>query len=328
MQNKTLGKNGPAIPLGVGFGCMGMSDFYGSRANDEAESVAVLEAALDAGIGFLNTGDFYGLGHNELLLRRALAERSRQPLLSVKFGAMRGPGGEFVGFDGRPQAVKSFAAYSLVRLGRDVIDLYQPARVDPTVPIEDTVGAIKELIDAGHVRYLGLSEASPEQLRRAHAVHPVSALEVEYSLGTRIIERELLQTARELGVAVVAYGVLSRGLLSGRVTQLAAGDFRAHIPRFSGENFSENKKRVALLEDMAREKSCTPAQLAISWVLHQGDNVIPLLATTNRRRLEENLAALDIRLDKEDLRRLDELFPEGAIQGDRYPEAQMAMVVR
>jgi aryl-alcohol dehydrogenase-like predicted oxidoreductase len=329
MEMRKLGRGGPEVSA-VGLGCMGMSDFYGTRATrDDDESVATIQAALDAGITLLNTGDFYGVGHNELLIGRALRGRSQRPLVSVKFGALRTPAGGFSGIDVRPVAVKNFAAYSLARLGLPVIDLYQPARIDPAVPIEDTVGAIAELIAEGKVRYLGLSEASPEQLRRAHAVHPVAALEVEYSLATRVIERELLATARELGVSVVAYGVLSRGLLSGRLpAQLPAGDFRARSPRFIGESRAHNDQRVGALAAIAAERGITPAQLAIAWALHRGNDVIPLLGTSQRGRLREDLAALAIELSAEEVARLDAAFPEGAFAGSRYDAHSMQLVVK
>lgn len=325
MKTRQLGHQGPQVSE-VGLGCMGMSHAYGPR--EEAESIATIQAALEAGVSFFNTGDFYGMGHNEMLLAQALKGRREQAFISVKFGAQRDPQGHFVGIDMRPSSVKNFAAYSLQRLGTDVIDLYQPARVAPDVPIEETVGAVKELIEQGYVRYLGLSEASPEMLRRAHKVHPVAAIEVEYALATRVIERELLATARELGVAVVAYGALSRGLLSGKLDTQDLGDFRAMSPRFIGDNLQRNLAQVDRLRALAEAKGCTTAQLAIAWVGHQGQDIIPLIGTSTRSRLAENLGALAVSLSAQDLAELDAAFPEGAFVGERYPAPQMAHVVK
>ncbi|MBM9502762.1 aldo/keto reductase [Leptospira sp. 201903071] len=329
MKKKKLGTNGPQVSE-VGLGCMGMSDFYGNQeTRDRAESLRTIHAALDAGINLLNTGDFYGIGHNELLISEALKTTSSEPLISVKFGALRTPQGGFSGYDARPTAVKNFAAYSLVRLGVDVIDIYQPSRVDPNVPIEETVGAISELIKEGKVRYLGLSEASPENIRRAHKIHPVTALEIEYSLATRLIEKEILSTARELGIGIVPYGILSRGLLSGKIAgNLQEGDFRSHSPRFMGKNLESNLERVNVLQELAKEKNCTPAQLAIAWVLHQGNDIVPLLGSTRTSSLKENLGALSIELSPEELIRMSDSFPEGSFQGERYPAPQMQTVAR
>jgi aryl-alcohol dehydrogenase-like predicted oxidoreductase len=303
-----------------------MSDFYGPA--DERESVATVHAALDAGITLLDTGDFYGMGHNELLLREALKGRARERvLLSVKFGALRGPDGRFLGFDGRPAAVKTFLAYSLKRLGTDYVDVYRPARVEPAVPIEDTAGAVADLIRAGHVRYLGLSEASAETVRRAHAVHPVADLQIEYSLLSRGIEAEILPTLRELGVGVTAYGVLSRGLLAERPAGgAAAGDYRAHLPRFTGENRERNLRLVEAVGAVAREKGASVAQLAIAWALARGDDIVPLVGARRRASLAEALGALEVRLSPEELARLDEAVPPGSTAGNRYPPEQMAML--
>jgi aryl-alcohol dehydrogenase-like predicted oxidoreductase len=328
VNKKKLGTNGPSVTA-LGLGCMGMSDFYGTKeTRNDAESVETIKAALDAGVDFLDTGDFYGVGHNELLIREALKGRGKKPCISVKFGILRTPSGGFSGIDTRPESVKNYAAYSLTRLGIDVIDIYQPARINPAIPIEDTVGAIADLIKNGNVKYLGLSETSPELVRRAHRVHPVTAVEVEYSLASRVIENELLDTCRELGIGIVAYGTLSRGLLSGGLTgKYDVTDFRAHAPRFTGENFEANKKRIAFLEEMAIEKGCTPSQLAIAWVLHRGDDILPLIGTTKRSRLIENLAAAEITLSYEDMKRISDSFPEGSFAGARYAEQQMGIVI-
>ncbi|TGJ99592.1 aldo/keto reductase [Leptospira semungkisensis] len=329
MQLRKLGKNGPMVSE-LSLGCMGMSDFYGTKeTRDRKESIATIHAALDAGVNFLNTGDFYGIGHNELLISEALKTRPDKPLISVKFGALRTPSGDFIGYDARPSSVKNFAAHTLTRLGTDVIDIYQPSRVDPNVPIEDTVGAVAELIREGKVRYLGLSEASPENLRRAHKVYPVTALEVEYSLATRVIEKELLQTARELGVSVVAYGVVGRGLLTGTIeTKLGVADFRANSPRFQGKNLEANLERVSLLQELAKKKGCSTAQLAIAWVLHKGNDIVPLIGSTRRASLQENLEAQSVKLSAEEIETLDATFPEGTFQGDRYPAHGMQLVVK
>ena len=329
MQHRQLGTQGPRVSA-IGLGCMGMSDFYGTKATrDDGESLATLRAALDAGVTLLDTGDFYGVGHNELLVAQAIRGRRDDAFLSVKFGALRTPAGGFTGFDGRPNAVKNFCAYSLVRMGVDTIDLYQPARTTPEVPIEDTVGAVAELISEGKVRYLGLSEVTAEQIRRAHAVHPVTAVQVEYSLATRFIETEILPTVRELGIGLVGYGALSRGLLSGAAAgSFAPSDFRSHLPRFSGDNLDRNRARVAMLQAMAAEKGCSPSQLAIAWVMAQGQDIVPIVGTTKRSRLAENLAAADIDLSDADLARLAEAFPEGAISGDRYPAEHAGIIAR
>ncbi len=323
MNQRTLGKNGPKVSA-LGLGLMGMSDFYGSKASrDDAESLKTIHAALEAGITLLDTGDFYGVGHNELLLAEALRQAPQsqrdRAFISVKFGALRAPDGGFSGFDARPAAVKNFAAYSLQRLGVDAIDLYQPARTDPTVPFEETVGAVAELIQAGYVRYLGVSEVNADQLRRAHAVHPVTALQIEYSLATRVIEPEILPVARELGIGVVAYGAMSRGLLTDSLqNQFEPGDFRAHAPRFSGDNLKNNLERVETLKSMAARKGRTAAQLAVAWVLSRGDDIVPLVGTTKRSRLAENLGALEVKFDAADLSELETVFAPGVMSGERY----------
>jgi aryl-alcohol dehydrogenase-like predicted oxidoreductase len=326
MQTRRLGIQEPAVSA-IGLGCMGMSDFYGPA--DEAESIATIRAAMDTGITLLNTGDFYGMGHNELLLREAIKGRRDQVFLSVKFGALRDPAGAFVGFDARPAAIKNFLAYSLRRLGTEYIDLYQPARVDRSMPIEDIVGAIAELVRAGYVRHIGLSEASAVTVRRAHAVHPIAALEIEFSLVERGIEAEILPTVRELGIGLVAYGVLSRGLLSGRLRSAAdfrPGDHRAHLPRFEGDNLRRNLALVDALKAIAREKSVTLAQLAIAWVLAQGEDIVPIIGARRRAQLDEVLAAADLALSAADTARLEQAAPPGAVAGTRYPAAQMALL--
>jgi aryl-alcohol dehydrogenase-like predicted oxidoreductase len=310
----------------LGLGCMGMSDFYG--AADEAESVATIHAALDAGITLLDTGDFYGMGHNELLIHEALRGVARdRVVLSVKFGALRAPDGAFLGFDGRPAAVKTALAYTLRRLRTDYVDVYRPARLDPAVPIEDTVGAIAELVQAGHVRHLGLSEVSADTVRRAHAVLPVVDLQIEYSIISRGVEREILPTLRELGIGVTAYGVLSRGLLSERAAAAsAAGGFRTHLPRFQGENLRHNLGLVEALRLVAADKGITVPQLAIAWALARGDDIVPLVGARRRDRLTEALGALDVALTPDDLARIEAAVPPGAAAGDRYSADQMAML--
>jgi aryl-alcohol dehydrogenase-like predicted oxidoreductase len=318
-----LGSGGPQVSR-VGLGLMGMSGVYGPA--DEAESIATIHAALDAGVTLLDTGDFYGMGHNEILLREALHGVDRGSVfIQVKFGAQRDPRGAFVGYDASPRAVKTSLAYSLQRLGTDYVDLYQPARLDPGVPIEDTVGAIAEMIDAGFVRYLGLSEMGPATIRRAHAVHPVSALQIEYSLMSRGIEADILPTARELGIAVTAYGVLSRGLLStASAREIGENDPRARFPRFRAENLGRNLDLLAALEHIAQEHEVTTAQLAIAWVTARGTDIIPLIGTKRRDRLAEALGALDLRLSPADLAALEAAIPAGQVAGDRYDPAQMA----
>jgi aryl-alcohol dehydrogenase-like predicted oxidoreductase len=319
---RRLGNAGPQV-FPIALGCMGMSDFYGPA--DEAESVATLHAALERGVNLLDTGDFYGMGHNELLIGRALRGRREQALVSVKFGALRAPGGGWIGVDSRPAAVKNFLAYSLKRLGLEHVDVYRPARLDPAVPIEDTVGAMAELVKAGYVRAVGLSEVGPETIRRAHAVHPICDLQIEYSLISRGPEQRIFPLLAELGIGVTAYGVLSRGLLSGS-TPTGAGDFRAHLPRFKGENRACNERLVAALGQLAAERGVRPAQLAIAWVLAKGASIVPLVGARTRPQLEDSLGALSIDLSPADVARLEAALPAGAVAGTRYDEHQMRML--
>ncbi|MFF8862340.1 aldo/keto reductase [Streptomyces sp. NPDC015139] len=328
MRTRTLGTTGPQVSA-LGLGCMGMSALYGDT--DRAESVATVHAALEAGVTLLDTGDFYAMGHNEMLLGEALRTappaRREQALVSVKFGALRDPDGNWSGYDGRPAAVKNFAAYSLQRLGVDHIDVYRIARLDPDVPIEETVGAIAELIEKGYVRHVGLSEVGAETVRRAAATAPIADLQIEYSLISRGIERDILPTTRELGIGVTAYGVLSRGLISGhfsRDRQLAAGDFRAHSPRFQGDNLRHNLNLVDALRKIAEQKGVSVAQIAIAWVLSRGEDIVPLVGARTRERLTESLGALDVTLEAADLAAIEEAVPADAAAGDRYPTAQMA----
>jgi aryl-alcohol dehydrogenase-like predicted oxidoreductase len=304
---------------------MGMSDLYGPA--DEAESIATIQAALEAGITLLDTGDWYGMGHNELLLHEALRGRNReQVVISVKFGLLRDPSGQVLGNDGRPAAVKTSLAYTLRRLRTDYVDVYRPARVDPAVPIEDTVGAMADMVKAGYVRHIGLSEAGADTLRRAYAVHPISDLQIEYSLISRGIEAEILPACRELGIGVTAYGVLSRGLLSGHWSKERAGapDFRSHLPRFSGENLDRNLLLVEALRAVAEAKGATVAQVAIGWVLSRGQDIVPLVGARRRDRLAEALGGLDLELTVDDLAQIERAVPPDAAAGDRYPTPQMA----
>jgi aryl-alcohol dehydrogenase-like predicted oxidoreductase len=328
LPTRHLGATGPAVSA-IGLGCMGMSDLYGPTDRDE--SIATIHAALDAGITLLDTGDFYGMGHNELLIRDALASTGNRDdvLISVKFGAQRDPDGQWLGYDARPQAVKTALAYTLKRLNTDHVDVYRPARVDPNVPIEETVGAIKDMIDAGYVRHLGLSEASADTLRRAHEVHPVSDLQIEYSLISRGIEHEILPTARELGIGVTAYGVLSRGLISGHWSkdrETTAKDFRSRSPRFSRENIDRNLELAGALGRVAEAKGATAAQAAIAWVLSRGEDIVPLVGARRRDRLTEALGALELDLTDEDLRTIEHAVPAEQAAGDRYDPRQMAML--
>ncbi len=327
MQIRRLGKNGPEVS-GIGLGCMGMSGMYG--AADEGESIATIHAAIEASVTLFDTGDFYGMGHNEMLLQKALAGQPRERFfIGVKFGGMRGPNGAFIGLDARPVAVKNFLAYSLRRLGTDYVDLYQPARVDPSVPIEDTVGAISEMVKAGYVRHIGLSEASADTIRRAHAVHPISALQIEYSLVSRSAESEIIPTLRELGVSLVAYGVFSRGLLTGHMPSpesAARGDIRAHFPRFQGENLARNQKLISRLQEIATKKGINVAQLALAWVLSKGKEIIPLVGARHRQQLKDALETLPISLSPDEITTIERAVPPDSVAGDRYGAEQMAVL--
>jgi aryl-alcohol dehydrogenase-like predicted oxidoreductase len=324
LATTTLGRTGPTTAR-LGLGCMGMSGIYGP--SDRAESIATVHAALDAGITLIDTGDFYGMGHNELLIAEALKGRRDKALLSVKFGALRDPAGAFLGFDGRPVAVKTALAYTLQRLGTDYVDVYRPARLDPSVPIEETVGALADLVKAGYVRHIGLSEVGAETIRRAAAVHPIVDLQIEYSLLARGPEDEILPTLRDLGIGMTAYGVLVRGLLTGwSATASTPGDFRVHSPRFQGDNLAHNLKLGEALADIARARGVTPAQIAFAWALAQGSDIVPLVGARTRVRLTEALAALDVTLSAADLAAIAAAIPPGAAAGTRYPAQQMAML--
>ncbi len=314
---RTLGSYS-VFPLALG--CMGMSGMYG--AADESESIATIHEAIDRGITLLDTGDFYGMGANELLVGRAIRDRRDRVLLSVKFGAMRGPDASWVGYDARPAAVKNFLAYSLTRLGVDHIDIYRPSRLDPSVPIEDTIGAIADLVKAGYVRAIGLSEVGVDTIRRANAVHPITDLQIEYSLISRGPEREIFPLLRELGIGVTAYGVLSRGLLSGTVPA-AKGDFRRNLPRFRDENRERNQKLIDALREIAAKHGVTQTQLAIAWVFRRGDNIVPVIGARTRKQLEESLGALDVQLTDADLQQIADAVPADAVAGTRYDEQQM-----
>src|SRR6202042_1088869 len=317
----TLGRGGPRVSR-AGLGLMGMSGIYG--AADDAESVATIRAALDAGITLLDTGDFYGMGHNELLLSRVLREVPRDSVfVQVKFGGQRDPSGRFVGHDASPAAVKNFLSYSLTRLGTGYVDLYQPARLDPHVPIEDTVGAIAEMIEAGYVRHLGLSEMGADTIRRAHAVHPVRELQIEYSLMSRGVETEILPVLRELGISVTAYGIMSRGLLNRETARLAEGDPRARFPRFQSGNLERNLELLDALEKIAEQRGVSTAQLAIAWVASRGDDIIPLIGTKRRDRLGEALGAPHPRLTPPGPGAVQAAVPAGQVAGTRYDAAQM-----
>jgi aryl-alcohol dehydrogenase-like predicted oxidoreductase len=319
---RSLGPAGPSVfPLALG--CMGMSGMYGP--SDEAESIATIHAALDRGITLLDTGDFYGMGENEMLIGRALRDRRDKALLSVKFGALRGPDGAWLGFDGRPAAVKSFLAYSLKRLGVDHVDIYRPSRLDPSVPIEDTVGAIVDLIKAGYVRAVGLSEVGPDTIRRAHATHPVSDLQIEYALVSRGPEAKIFPVLDELGIGVTAYGLLSRGLLSGS-KPTGKGDFRAYLPRFSAEHDEQNRRLVEAFAAFAQARGVKPAALAVAWALAKGERIVPVIGARTRAQLTDALAGVELRLTPDDIASLEKAVPASAVGGTRYDERQMRML--
>jgi aryl-alcohol dehydrogenase-like predicted oxidoreductase len=324
MQMRRLGKDGPEVSA-IALGCMGLSGTYGPT--DERENIATIHAALDAGINLFDTGDFYGMGHNEMLLQKALAGQPRDRyLIAVKFGGMRGPNGAFIGLDARPVAVRNFLAYTLKRLGTDYVDLYQPARVDPSVPIEDTIGAIVEMVKAGYVRHIGLSEASSATIRRSQAVHPIAALQIEYSLVSRSVETDILPTLRELGISLTAYGIYSRGLLTGSVPSsesTSRGDIRAHFPRFQGQNLAKNQQMIGQLQAIARQKGVSVAQLALGWILTKGSEIIPLVGARTRAQLTDAVETLRLSFSPSDIAALESAAPAESVAGERYAAEQM-----
>ncbi len=319
---RKLGLTGPEV-FPIALGCMGMSGIYGPA--DDAESIATIHAALDAGVNLLDTGDFYGMGHNEMLLGRALRFQREEVVLSVKFGAQRAPNGAWLGFDARPAAVKTALAYSLKRLGVDYIDIYRPSRLDPTVPIEETIGAIAEMVKVGYVRWIGLSEVGPETIRRAAAVHPIVDLQIEYSLVSRTPEARIFPVLAELGIGATTYGALSRGLLSGS-QPAAAGDFRAYLPRFTGDNLARNRQLVGKLKEIAHGKGLTPVQLAVAWVLAKGSFIVPVVGARSRAQLAESLGALGVEFTPDELAAIEAAVPAEAVAGTRYDAAQMRVL--
>ena len=324
MRPRKLGKTGPMVGE-LGLGCMGMSDFYGPA--DRAESLATIHAAMESGVTLLDTGDFYGAGHNEMLIAEALKGKRREDIvISVKFGALRDPSGAFVGYDARPQALKNFLGYSLKRLGSDYIDIYRPARLDPDVPIEETIGAMSDLVKAGYLRHIGLSEVGAATLRRAAAVHPIADLQIEYSLVARMIEDEILPTCRELGVAITAYGVLARGLISGHWSKAReqAPDTRKLAPRFVGENLDHNLALVEALRDVARERGSSVAAVAVAWALSRGDDIVPLVGARRRGQWAESSMGARLTLSAPDLAAIEAAIPKGAAKGERYAPFAMA----
>jgi aryl-alcohol dehydrogenase-like predicted oxidoreductase len=328
MKTRVLGKNGPQVST-LGLGCMGMSEFYGSH--DDAESIATIHRALDLRLNFLDTADMYGCGKNERLVGQAIKDRRAEVFLATKFGNVRDEQGKFIGVSGHPKYVKSACNGSLLRLGVDVIDLYYQHRVDPNVPIEDTIGAMSELVRAGKVRWLGMSEAAPATIRQAVKIHPIAALQTEYSLWTRDVEQDILPTCRELGIGFVPYSPLGRGFLSGRIKaaeDLEQGDWRLNTPRFQGENLRRNLEIVRRVESLAKKKKCTPAQLALAWLLAQGEDIVPIPGTKRRKYLEENIRAVEVELTPAELKEIDEKLPVGMTAGDRYPAESMKAVNR
>lgn len=326
VEQRALGKDGLKVSA-LGLGCMGMSDFYGGR--DDEESIRTLHRALELGVTFLDTADMYGVGRNEELVGRAIKGRRNEVALATKFGNVRDESGKMLGINGRPEYVRAACEASLRRLGVDHIDLYYQHRVDPNTPIEETVGAMADLVREGKVRYLGLSEAAPATIRRAHAVHPIAALQTEYSLWSRDVEDEILPVCRELGIGFVPYSPLGRGFLTGQIRKfedLEEGDFRRLSPRFQGDNFAKNLDLVAKIEEIAGEKDCTPSQLALAWLLAQGEDIVPIPGTKRRTYLEDNVGAIGVKLSREDLARIDETAPKGAAAGNRYPDASMRTV--
>ncbi len=327
MITRSLGTHGPEVSA-IGLGCSGMSDAHGSA--NEAESIATIHAALDSGITLLDTADFYGMGHNEMLLREALRGRVReQVVISDKFGGLRDPKGSFIGIDGRPASVKNFLTYTLRRLGTDYVDIYRLSRLDPDVPIEDTIGAIADMVKAGHVRYIGLSEVGSATIRRAQAVHPIADLQIEYSLLSRDIETAILPTCRELGIGITAYAVLSHGLLSGHLSKErthAPGDFRSFSPRFSEANLDHNLALVEALRSIAEARGATVSQMAIAWVLARGQDIVPLVGARRRESLGASLKALDLTLTADDLAQIEQAIPAGAAAGERYPTPLMDLL--
>ncbi len=322
MQRRKLGSTGPEV-FPIALGCMGMSGMYG--ATDDTESLATIHAAIEAGVNLLDTGDFYGMGQNEMLLGRALRLLREKVVLSVKFGAQRAPNGAWLGFDARPVAVKTALAYSLKRLGVEYIDIYRPSRLDPTVPIEETIGAIAEMVKAGYVRHIGLSEVGPETIRRAAVVHPIVDLQIEYALVSRRPEAKIFPVLAELGIGATTYGALSRGLLSG-CQPAPAGDFRAYLPRFTGANLENNLRLVAKLKEIAAGKGITPVQLAVAWVLAKGSFIVPVVGARTRAQLAESLGALQVKLTAEEVATLEAAVPADAVAGTRYDAAQMRVL--